>query len=300
MNIPKIVLVMMLLVVGSQASATPLNDYNLILTGDYNHQGGEVEGATLIGGSVVSTNSPTFATRSFANPVGLSGVGDITAQNVNVNNGKSVRVGGNVNVMNLNMNGGGSVTQDPSFTSATIAPLLADLFDQSATYQGLAANGAFVGDTLTYTGTDDVGVFNVDAADIFAMNTTLKLNAGGAQSVIINVGGSSIDVLTSVNLASSGFTAIGEENIIWNFYEATFIDFANLAMRGAVLAMNADTFGGSVFDGSFAAKSYTGAREFHQYGYNEPVVSVPAPAIAALFLFGTLLVTSRRRHASRG
>src|SRR5690606_19928724 len=68
------------------ALSSPLNDYNLILTGNYNYGGGEVQGAAFVGGNLnASGKAPTFSTRTFTNPVGLTVVGDMYASNINMN-----------------------------------------------------------------------------------------------------------------------------------------------------------------------------------------------------------------------
>lgn len=275
------------------ASAGPLDDYNLILTGDYNYQGGEVEGATLIGGNLnAAGHSPTFGTRPFTNPVGLQVVGDINATNMQINRGDLV-YGGALNVTNVNMNGGGSVTFDDTFDMSAI---ISDLTAESDYYLGLTANGSLSGGILSYGGSDSLAVFDLAATDVFAQNSTLKLQYGSADTVVINVSGQNINIGGGVNI-TDGFRDLGAANIVWNFFEAETINFNGIGMYGAVLALDADTSGGSVFDGSFAAQSFTGAREFHQFGFNSPPIQVPAPAALWLVLSGLVALRLGRHRA---
>ena len=135
--------------------------------------------------------------------------------------------------------------------------------------------------------------------------TDTTANWGDAETVIINVSAGSdlaneIVVGGGVNM-NNGFN--GSEafsNVLWNFYNAENIDFNSLAVKGSVLAPLATTSGGASFDGSFAAVSYTGAREFHNYVFNyetpsaPPVVSVPEPPTIAVLALFLLLLSSKR------
>lgn len=302
------------------AQATVLNDYNLILTGDYNYQGGEVEGRTLLGGNLnAAGHSPTFAIRE-STTVGLDSVtivGDVNASNINLNAG-SLSYGGAYNVAgNVNLNGGGSSVQsinavDQLDLAATFAAVEAELRADSAYFASLPSNAVLNGSHLSYSGSQDLAVFNVDFADIFAQNNNLSLDAGMAKTVVINVTGYDVDIAGGVNLTGNGFAKqsdannLGASNILWNFVEAESIDFNNLAVVGSVLALDADITGGAVFDGSVAAQSYTGAREFHSHGFDweQPQLLPalpPAPVSESssfmLLLMGLgLVMLSRRRH----
>lgn len=289
------------------ASASPLNDYNLILTRDYNYKGGDVEGAAFIGGDLkASGKSPTFATRAFSGPVGLTVVGDMQARNLNINNGKSVAFGGANKVSSrINLNGGGSLTHDGTLSAIAIGQ---QLRLESALYAGLAANGGFSNGVLKYAGSDDVAVFNLAASLLFAQNTNLQLDYGSAKTVIINVAGSNVAVAGGVNLSGNGFNKLGAANILWNFSEAETINFNGIGMTGAVLAIDADTRGGASFKGAFAAQSYTGDRGFQQAGFNaqlpqpgDNTAAVTEPSLILMFITGVLgLAALHRRKRQLG
>ncbi|RCU50424.1 choice-of-anchor A family protein [Corallincola luteus] len=281
------------LVVCGVASASPMSTYNLILQQDYNFEGGDVEGRTLVGGNLNAEGfGAVFGSRITEDGDALSVVGDITATNLTIERG-DVRHAGNLNVGNINMNGGGTVNYDASFN---IDSIVSELNSESSFYAGLSENASFnsVTKTFEYDGTDALAVFDVSAADIFAQNSSLSLDYGLAETVIINVSGADILVEGGVNLVD-GFRPyeFGAENILWNFYEADSVNFNSIAMSGSVLAIGADVSGGAVFDGSVAAKSYTGGREFHQFLFNPPTVEVPTPATFAFMLlacFGGLVL----------
>ncbi|WP_075188345.1 choice-of-anchor A family protein [Teredinibacter haidensis] len=285
------------------ATALPLSEYNLILAEDYNFSGGDVEGKTFIGGNLnasgravdLATKEPTL---TLSDTVKV--VGDINANNINIQHGNIIYAGSNNVTGSINFNGAGGLIHD---SSLSIDAVMADLETASLQFSGLSANGAYTTGTtsLDYLGSDAVAVFNVDATDIFAQNNSLRLNYNAAETVIINVSGSIIEAKGGVNLVD-GFRSheLGARNILWNFFEADTIDFNNIAMFGSVLAAGADITGGAVFDGSVAANSYTGGREFHRFLFNPPAIDVPEPSSGILLMLGIgLLALGRQRQLSK-
>ena len=279
----------------STVFALPLSDYNLVLFGDYDFQGGDVEGKTLVGGQLnASGYGAVFGSKAPKFGDTLTVAGDVNATNLTLENGNLV-YGGTLNVGNVNMNGGGTVTHSSSIDLSAIA---FELQQASFGFSLMANNGLYdaTAKTLQYSGADSTAVFNVTASDLFAQNTSLRLNSGSAQSVIINVVGKNITAGGGTNLVD-GFrhSDIGAGNILWNFYEAETIDFNNLAMFGSVLATSADLSGGAVFDGAVAANSYVGGREFHNFLYTPATVTVDEPTTVALLLIGMIAMVRRRK-----
>lgn len=280
--------------VALNAAALPLSDYNLILFEDYNFTGGDVVGSSFIGGNLnASGYSVTFGDDVFV-------VGDVNAGGINLNNGANLTYGGSENTGHINRNGGGVVAQDPSLS---LGSLQSELTGASGWYSSLGANGNFAGSDLLYSGSDSLAVFDVSATDIFKQNNSLKMFAGSAETVVINVSGANIAADGGVNLTGNGFGKdanadnLGARNILWNFYEAESIDFGNLAMVGSVLAPYASlTGGGGAFDGSVAAKSYTGYLEFHDYTFVPPTTNVPeSGSLVLLLMSGLMLIFARVR-----
>lgn len=299
---------------GSNAMATSntLGEYNLILIEDYNFQGGDVQGRALIGGDLnASGTAAEFGSRLENTDTAIDAVtvvGDITANQIRVLRDNNLVYGGNLNVGQVELNDGndGAAIHDPSLSIADVA---AELHADSAYFASLATTGSFANGIFNYTGTGSEAVFNVDASDVFAQNSSLSLNWGVAETVIINVSaedsipGFDITVGGGVNLNNGFNRQDAFSNILWNFYDATSIDFNSLAVKGSVLAPLATTTGGASFDGSFAAVSYTGAREFHNFvfNYDKPstATQIPEPSVWAIMLMSLVYLTrSKRKKAA--
>ncbi|BFT28949.1 hypothetical protein D210916BOD24_01250 [Alteromonas sp. D210916BOD_24] len=288
-----------------------LGTYNLILLEDYNFSGGDVQGRTFIGGNLNAQGRyAEFGSRLANTNTAIDAVtivGDVNASGVRVLRDNNLVYGGALNASTVELNDGddGQLIHDPNVTIADIAT---ELYTDTAYYASLSSNGAYSNGVFNYTGIDEVAVFNVSAIDIFSQNSNLSLNWGAAETVIINVsanGFSNNDIVIGggVNL-NNGFTQQSAfSNVLWNFYDAESINFNGVAMKGSVLAPFADTSGGASFDGTFAANSYTGAREFHDFVFNyerpPSIVAVSSPSTGVL-LIGALGILFLRRRGCRG
>ena len=297
----------------SLTSSSALGTYNLILLEDYNFKGGDVNGMAFIGGDFNGPGRATdFGSRLANTNTAIDAVtivGDINANVVKVLNDNNLVYGGSLNATTIELNDGndGQAIYDPTLSVDSIA---ASVHADSAYYASLSENGVFSNGTFNYSGTDEVAVFNVSASEIFAQNSNLSLNWGNAETVIINVSasdgnaGNDIVVGGGVNLNNGFNGSYAFSNVLWNFYDAESIDFGSLGMKGAVLAPLADTrSNGSAFDGTFVAKSYTGAQEFHNYVFNyerpqtSVVVDVPEPSTFLMVLMGLLMIRVNRRYS---
>jgi choice-of-anchor A domain-containing protein len=290
--------------------AGPLNDYNLILNGDFNVQGGSghIEGKSFIGGNVLngSVFSQYVGSNSTADTVKVVG-------NFNSNNAMHVEGGylayqgnftGPTNICNgTGLQGSGCLKKitDGSLTAEKTS-IFNSLQAESNYYKGLATSANFVksGDnnnsTFTYSGAaTDLAIFNISAADL--TNPNWGINFGSAVNVLINVSGSTFNAgTTKVNGFQSKFN-----NVLWNFYDATSLNFGD-SWYGSVLALNADIYTGSNLNGAIAAKSYYGNGEIHQGHWNytpptPPKTNVPEPSSLLLSLFGLgLILLGRARR----
>ncbi|MFO1389373.1 choice-of-anchor A family protein [Cellvibrio sp.] len=293
-------------------NATPLNDYNLILTGDFNVSGGSghVEGKAFIGGNVV--NGSVFAQHidksSTADTVKV--VGNFTSNNaMHVEAGYVAYQGtfsGPTNICNgtgMGQSGCLKKVTNGSLTAEKNA-LVAELTSESNYFKSLAtsANFAITGDsnnkTFKYTGAaTNLAVFNIAGSDLANLNWSVDF--GSALNVLINVSG---NVFNAGNAHVNGFQNKAN-NVLWNFADATALNFGD-SWYGSILALNATINTNSNLNGAIAAKSYVGNGEIHDYHWNytpptppKPPVKVSEPSTLLLSLLGMgLLLVGRLRR----
>lgn len=294
------------------SNATPLNDYNIILSGDFNVSGGSghIEGKAFIGGNVV--NGSVFAQHVNKNSTAdtVKVVGNFTSNNaMHVEAGYVAYQGtfsGPTNICNGNGMGQSGCLKKVNDGSLTVEKnaLLAELTNESDYFKSLAtsANFAITGDsnnkTFKYTGAaTDLAVFNIAGSDLANLNWSVDF--GSALNVLINVSGS---VFNAGNAHVNGFQSKAN-NVLWNFADATALNFGD-SWYGSILALNATINTNSNLNGAIAAKSYVGNGEIHDYHWNytpptppKPPVKVSEPSTLLLSLLGMgLLLVGRLRH----
>lgn len=291
-------------------AAIPLTDYNLILLDDLTSQSIHVYGKTFVGGNIHAQGWLEFGSRldKSSQDLSLEVGGNLSGEGMHVQAGYA-SWGGQNTLNNVNCNGNNlSQNKKCLLPDADLDNKAGDLADQlyasSQQFASLLGNGdLFVNGnqkTLKYSGTDDIAVFNLDGASIFAQNSNWALDAGSAQTVIINVSGKNILHGGGVNL-NNGFAAsanqdnIGASNILWNFYEAETIDFASMRVNGSVLAPFALVTMGNDIDGSLAARAYAGRGQVHNELFNwtppPPVAQVSESSTLMLLLMGLGLIS---------
>ena len=302
------------------ASALVLNEYNVFTAEDYTHGNASVGGKVFVGGDatihgymdvgLMLTPSSTLDT--------LVTVGDINAAGgsggFNVQAGNVVHGGSVSSNLNFNMNGGGTVRQESQSTlAAQRDSMIAELNNASTNYSNMASNGSLARSgnnaTFNYTGNQATAVFNVNAEDVFQQNTGLSLNAGLAETVIINVStqnsgydfisGGGINFTNGFSNPNPDANNIGASNILWNFYDAQAVNLMGLdTFRGSILAMGASVYGNPTTDGAVAVKSLYQSRQIHNYTFVPPS-EVPLPASVQFMLMGMAAFVGIRRWRKR-
>ena len=278
---------------GSVTAMAGLLDYNLVLT-DNLTGAVHVEGMTFVGGDLVSTQLSEFNHKDYTPEGSFDGLevaGNVSGQ-MKIMHGETAVYGSKDASAQIDCVGSVNCTTGGVDLSAKKVALTNEMSSLASSYQSLAANAAADVNgnqvKLKYTGTEELAIFSLNAADIFFQNSGIELDLGFATKAIINVSGN-VDVINT-NL-NGGWNY---SNTLWNFYTATTVDFNYMAVRGSVLAANADVFDASGFDGSLYAKSYTNSslREIHGFFWTPPTTEteVPEPSILILLLAGLGLI----------
>ncbi len=324
-------------------STDALREWNLIVFGNVTSKS-EVEGRTFIGGNLEGSSSNYMIRTPAASPTGQPGltvVGNVTGDTKNLNNGSGAVIGGNV-TSGFNLNGpaqtvkvGGTIANTnvnqntvQSGLAASNQYFLSDLNQQKSLLQSSltdlsgslsrlpATNSVTIANNrATFVAAPQGGsapaVFNLTAAQLATFGE-IALNVNGADTVVINVSGETINLDDNF---LGGTTGLGER-VIWNFYQAKTLTLST-AWGGSVLAPLAAATTGNYIEGSAVFASLTQNGEFHlgtyKGGYYPPLVPpggdtstgggtgtrVPEPA-TWLFLAGAMaLLWSGRRFRVR-
>ena len=297
--------------VGScRAVATPVslnigeaNGYNLMVSGNATLSGSDIEGRAAVGGnawfagySVGTSISDGWTPLGGALVVG----GNLTAGNGEVRRG-SIYVGGNYSgpsTYTLNSSAG-SVTQANmgSGVPVNFSLAMSGLAAKSVLYGAAAETGSSIlaWSTMTLLGASrNVNVFNMTANEL-AGASGLVLAVPAGSRVLVNVSG------TSATFSSKGLFGFVAENTLFNFYQATDLTMGAIGVVGSILAPKANVkFVRGQMKGQLVAKSFTGAGELHNYGFNnQGVVSAPEVGETGWLMamgLGACLVVERVRR----
>lgn len=291
------------LAAAASAGPTGFSEWNLIVANNLYHSTSEVDGSTLIGGSLLGgTSNYGVQGITAADGTGLAVGGQIAnGVIVQINNGGNLRMNnlGNQNGT-VNLNGGGGQVQDG--TVASRANNLVNQARNASNYlAGLAATGTLDGAgnmnsvaNYTFDG-EQVAVYNITQAQYDSGLGQLNLNFGAADTVIINfsTGGTGVADLSAPPNQVGGFNQANSSRILWNFFDTTDLTI-NGAFNGAVFAADAElSLNGGGINGTVVVDSIKQQdAEIRRFGYTG---YVPTPGTLLLMAGGGLVATRRRR-----
>jgi len=306
--------------VSVQAQSLDYQNYNAIIFNNLNTTS-DIEGRTFVGNDFTGTNSANLGIH-LKNTVPSSDRSFVVGNNLvsgnplNLQRG-SLYIDGSTNGRAINFNGGGSVVADHSidaslnqirgYSIAESQALSTMLVDSTVTLPSGSPGPTTFNATA---GADGVAVFAVTAASIFdnpnGQQFDLNVDAN-TFNVIINVSGTSVN-WTNGNMVGNFNSNYWQGHILWNFYQATAINFNAHNFNGAILAPFASITTSSNIDGLVVANNLTTSAEVHlpdsnstlAYAYEGYTAAIPEPGSAVLLIAasGLFLIMRNRRLVS--
>lgn len=305
-----------------------LREWNLIVLGNA-QSSSTVAGRSFIVGDLNGNSSGWYQGNNvpaspYATP-GLTVLGNVNGGHKNIvggaNVGGTVNSGFNLNGAPQTVNAGGRVfntnvnqntvnqnlnNTNPGFRSALSAQadaLIQSMGELSNAYAGLTATNTatFSNGGATFNVVPDsagLAVFSLTGSQFNALNQ-ITFNLNGADTVIVNVSGTTINNMANFN----GNTAMSGR-IIWNFSAATSYA-SERQMWGSLLAPNAIARIATAIDGSVVVKQMDQRAQIHlntyQGSYNPLITAVPEPATWAMLVlgFGAIGAGLRSRRKAR-
>jgi choice-of-anchor A domain-containing protein len=278
---------------------------NLVVGGSLTDQSGTISGNVFVGGAQTNLSS------------GVTIQGSLTLSGANSS-------------LNAGSNGGSSPSavyvtsstsvNDPSYWTAArtsgapatpATPLdvfgsSTDIVNASTSLTALSgattvsSTGGTINITLSKNGLNVIDLNIANGATITGINIT---NANGVTptGLVINVNGDSLNF----NGGSFNLGSLANNQVLFNFGNATTLSLQNLAFEGALLAPLATVnFSSGHIDGALIANNYNGPGQINYVGFNDPlptyqisgsgsggtVVATPEPGTIALFATGALMI----------
>lgn len=232
--------------------------FNLFTFGDLSRSYTEAKGSVAVGGHAVLTGFKIGG--DLSNSAGsrddLLVGGDLNYSSGQVQNGNIVYAGNAIISANVTIPNG-SARKSPLID---FAQARADLRSLSTKLSQLSAVGAvtFQWGTLTLTGSDTTrNIFMVNGSDL-SVASSVKIEMPVGSTAIVNVNGLTVNFRNmgiSIN-GNNGNTPPGQQNVIFNFYQATNLTISGIIVKGSILAPYAGiTFDNGSINGTLIAPS---------------------------------------------
>jgi len=243
--------------------------FSVFTRGDFTASSSDVEGAVAVGGDATLT-SYSIGTGL---PPGFGGDSLIVGGNLTFTWGQVAQGnavwGGTGSLTGVGFAPGRSGRQGTPFNFAAEAAHLSNASRFWAALEETAPADVkvFGGSALiTMSGTDpELNVFTIDAS-VVNQAVFWEIEAPAGSTVLVNVLGTTVDLSGFDFLLSGG---VSSDLVLFNFPDATTVDIRQIAIDGAVLALEADiNVNNSQVNGRIIGASFLGNGQPHEVSFN--------------------------------
>lgn len=268
------------------------SDYNVFVRSGFTGLNSDVQGKIAAGGNFSVQNYAVGSSLSGSVGNSLLVGGDFSFSNGQVYNG-------NVMTSDTTPNTPGMTVLNGTFQSGVALPiyiptLMTELVARSGYLGSLSSNGTtnLSFGTLTLSGgTGTTRIYTVTAAQLSSA-TSVVINAPAGTTALINVNGSTASFQNAGCSLQGGITG---STVLFNFWNATSLNFGGIGMQGSVFAPQANvSFSNGNIEGQLIANSFNGGGEMHLSPFSG-TVPVPEPASMAALAIGLGALIRRRR-----
>ena len=254
----------------------PASNFNAFVLGNMN-QSSDSEGSVAIGGNANLTNYGVGDRLSNSNGTSNNLIvgGQLTYNGGQVFNGNAVYGAGPAPTVSTP---NGSVEKGNPIDFAAAGQQLKALSSNLAGLTPNATSTVYSWGGVDLEGTNsDLNIFKI-TGNVFAPGNNVNnftINGPTSSTIVVNVGG------TNISMKNFGFSNNLQnglrQKVLFNFYEATNIDFQNIGFEGSILAPLArlTTTYGQV-DGNVIVASSEGTGEYHNYLFQGSLPNVPS------------------------
>jgi len=280
-------------------------NYNAFIFGDFKSQYSDIEGRLAAGGNVNlgSTVGSDLAKDTSRTTDTLIVGGTLTWTNAEVQNG-NVKVGGNATLSNGTNIKDGSLEQNIGVSNLPVnfAAEESSLKALSSRLASMTANGTVTktdwgGIFFSGDGASAQQVFDIDGTFLSTANTFSFANNSHTgipknATLVFNVSGATDFMRNFDMLAFTKALQESDDNVLFNFYEATSLTLSGISIKGSVLApLAAVTANNGNIDGTIIAQSWNGTMELHNVPFESTSTTpAPVPEPSTMLLFGAGLI----------
>ncbi|MDP2706505.1 MAG: choice-of-anchor A family protein, partial [Burkholderiales bacterium] len=288
--------------------ATVFDGLNVLVQDSFQSQFSEVQGVLAVGGNATLFN---YGVDLLSTPYGgAGGYGLVVGGNLTFTSGgvgtpianpAQTYYGGALSGSLVNYTGGFNPVNPLNFGSlfsqaSTASAALAGYSNTGAATLDPGGNAGWL--ALSGDGSSAVQVFSISGTDLQTRHQIVVNNVPTTSAVLVNVTGTFAE-LASVD-STAPFASFGG-NVLFNFMDATQVNFAQTGLYASVLAPNAlITSNSGHIQGVVIAKDWNGNFEV-QPGAAPLLLAVPEPETYAMMLAGLGLmgfVANRRKRIS--